>query len=144
MGFRGRRFIHAQGVLKSGLVTGLTVVVIALSIQGGALRTEAGGPCDVTGPFTDTLCPTEGLQPNEYLTDSGERYRLYFENSGNTVVYDTSTNPWTTVYTMWPHGTIESPDELVYSPIHFQMWISEISLPTTCSTSTNTTSMSLL
>lgn len=103
--------------MSRNLLCSLVVVILcSYGIPSAIESVSAGartGPCDspsTHGPFTDTLCEGDELSAGEFL-EAGD-YRLIFDGSGNTYIFDKEQEIVTCA--IWMDGMLEAPNELLY------------------------------
>jgi hypothetical protein len=80
---------------------------VSTEVPGTSPQVRANStPCgvDPSGAYTNMLCPNEHIYSSAYLVDTNDRYRFYYQNDGNSYIFDTSTNPWTTTRVLWNFG----------------------------------------
>jgi hypothetical protein len=90
------------------------MLIMAMSVIGSQRPAHAVSETCSGGAYTDTLCPTEGLQPGEYIEDANGRYQMWFDEDGASFIWDTATSSMIRDLSFGP--TLEAPDEFVYSP----------------------------
>jgi hypothetical protein len=109
-----------RAILRLTLFTALIVTVPSLGDRPSAVLEGAAAAldsCDVSGAYTDRLCPGEHLVPNSYLASLNTNYRMYYDGSGNLQLYD-YTNPSSPSFLMTVHSADygeDSPSVFIYS-----------------------------
>jgi hypothetical protein len=75
-------------------VCGLAMLLACGAFVVSARAVKANGPCDVSGAWTDRLCPRDHLLTGYYLESPNHNYRLVYQADGAFVIYDVSGSPW--------------------------------------------------
>lgn len=103
------------------LCVGVLFLLVA-AVSDHARPVLASATTCVGGAYTDTLCPTQGLQPGEYIEDATGRFQMWFDSYGASYIWDTALDEMWMDLSFGP--TLEPPDEFVYAP--YSWWDGEL------------------
>ena len=92
----------------------LGCVVSAALVTSSRATARVSSACDVSGAYTERLCPLDHMLSGTYLYSANEAYRFYYAN-GTSKIYDVSDwDNWVEVCSvLQPHA---NPGYLMYAP----------------------------